>query len=319
MLAPARLSDQTLDDLKATLKQHFEPTRVVVAKRFRFYRRNQAAGETIAEFVAELRRLSTHCAFGAAQLEEALRDRLVCGLRSEAIQRKLLSVPELTFADALKTAQRMEAAEMNAQQLKGPDSDSASIHRLATRRRPPVSGSQEKKSCYRCGRKNHHHSVCPFKDAKCHFCGKLGHLATVCRAKKRAEQEKKKDSKHVRKENWLWVEEADVSPVSEEETLPVFQIGSGKSTHPISVTVTVNDQPLKMELDTGAAVSIISEQEQRKLYPLTSLHPTHTLLRTYTGATMPVAGEMTAQVEYGSQRCTLPLIVVAGNGPALLG
>ena len=131
----------------------------------------------------------------------------------------------------------MEAAESNAQQLKGPDSDSASIHRLATRRRPPVSGSQEKKSCYRCGRKNHHHSVCPFKDAKCHFCGKLGHLATVCRAKKRAEQEKKKDSKHVRKENWLWVEEADVSPVSEEETLPVFQIGSGKSTHPISVTV----------------------------------------------------------------------------------
>ena len=241
MLAPARLSDQTLDDLKATLKQHFEPTRVVVAERFHFYRRNQAAGETIAEFVAELRRLSTHCAFGAAQLEEALRDRLVCGLRSEAIQRKLLSVPELTFADALKTAQGMEAAEMNAQQLKGPDSDSASIHRLATRRRPPVSGSQEKKSCYRCGRKNHHHSVCPFKDAKCHFCGKLGHLATVCWAKKRAEQEKKKDSKHVRKENWLRVEEADVSPVSEEETLPVFQIGSGKSTHPISVTVTVND------------------------------------------------------------------------------
>ena len=74
-----------------------------------------------------------------------------------------------------------------------------------------------------------------------------------------------------------------------------------------------------MELDTGVAVSIFIEQEQCKLFSLTSLHPTHTLLRTYTGAAMPVAGEMTAQVEYGSQRCTLPLIVVAGNGPALLG
>ena len=71
---------------------------------------------------------STHCTFGAAQLEEALRDRLVCGLCNEAIQRKLLSVPELTFANALKTAQGMEAAELNAQQLKGPDS--VSIHLL---------------------------------------------------------------------------------------------------------------------------------------------------------------------------------------------
>ena len=58
---------------------------------------------------------STHCAFGAAQLEEALRDCLVCGLCNEAIQRKLLSVPELTLADALKTAQGMEVAELNAQ------------------------------------------------------------------------------------------------------------------------------------------------------------------------------------------------------------
>ena len=76
-----------------------------------------------------------------------------------------------------------------------------------------------------------------------------------------------------------------------------------------------------MELDTGAAISIISEREQRKLYPLTSLHPTHTHTHTllcYPGAAMPVAGDMTAQVEYGSQRCTLPLILVASNGPAML-
>ena len=57
LLAPARLSDQTLDNLKATLKQHFEPTRVVVAERFHFYHCNQAAGKTIADFVAELCRL----------------------------------------------------------------------------------------------------------------------------------------------------------------------------------------------------------------------------------------------------------------------
>ncbi len=37
---------------------------VVIAERFRFYRRDQAAEGTIAEFVAALRNLATHCDFG---------------------------------------------------------------------------------------------------------------------------------------------------------------------------------------------------------------------------------------------------------------
>ena len=47
------------------------------------------AGGSVAQFVAELRRLATRCDFGE-YLTEALRDRLVCGLSSEPAQRKLL-------------------------------------------------------------------------------------------------------------------------------------------------------------------------------------------------------------------------------------
>jgi len=90
----------------------------VVEERFHFHRRSQAVGENIAEYVAELRRLSTDCQFGA-YLEEALRDRLVCGICSEAIQRRLLTQSELTFDEALKIAQGMEAADLNVQQVKG--------------------------------------------------------------------------------------------------------------------------------------------------------------------------------------------------------
>ena len=67
-------------------------------ERFLFYRQNQARGESIAEFVAELRKLSTHCNFKDNQLEEALRDRLVCGLQSVATQQHLLTEAILTFA-----------------------------------------------------------------------------------------------------------------------------------------------------------------------------------------------------------------------------
>ncbi len=65
LLAPAKLSEVPLDSLKAALKSHYEPKKVVVAERFHFHRRSQAPGESIADYVAELRRLTTHCAFRA--------------------------------------------------------------------------------------------------------------------------------------------------------------------------------------------------------------------------------------------------------------
>ena len=81
LVAPAAPKDKTLEELKASLTNHFKPKTLVIAERFRFYRRTQIVGESVAEFVlAALRKLSIHCKFGDF-LDEALRDRLVCGLR----------------------------------------------------------------------------------------------------------------------------------------------------------------------------------------------------------------------------------------------
>ena len=47
-----------------------------------------------------------------------MRDRLVCGLRDEDTQKRLLSEEDLTFARATEIAQCREAAQLNIQQLK---------------------------------------------------------------------------------------------------------------------------------------------------------------------------------------------------------
>ena len=60
--------------------------------------------ETIAEFLAELHKLATHCQFGE-QLNEALGDCLVCGLRTSAIQKRLLSEADLDLPRALRISQ----------------------------------------------------------------------------------------------------------------------------------------------------------------------------------------------------------------------
>ena len=48
----------------------------------------------MAQYLAELRRLTEYCEFGG-YLNKALRDRLVCGLKSKSIQKKLLTEVEL--------------------------------------------------------------------------------------------------------------------------------------------------------------------------------------------------------------------------------
>ena len=118
LLAPAKPNTKTFAQLKEALKQHYDPKPLVIAERFYFHRRCQQAGESIAEYIAELRRLATNCEFGE-NLEQALRDRLVCGLKHEPTQKRLLTEASLTLAKAIEIAQSTESAERNALQLKG--------------------------------------------------------------------------------------------------------------------------------------------------------------------------------------------------------
>lgn len=53
-------------------------------------------------------------------MDEALRDRFVCGLQSEAKQKRLLT--ETRLNEAAEIAQLIETVTKNAQQLKGTES-----------------------------------------------------------------------------------------------------------------------------------------------------------------------------------------------------
>ena len=73
-----------------------------------------------------------------------------------------------------------------------------------------------------------------------------------------------------------------------------------------------------MEVDTGAAVTIISEGVKDRLFPQATLQKSSLKLKTYTGENMSVLGEMPAEVHYGNQHCSLKLTVVAGEAPVYL-
>ena len=58
LIAPAELKTKSFDELTAALTQHFAPAPLAIAERYRFHMQNQAPGETVAIYVAELGRMA---------------------------------------------------------------------------------------------------------------------------------------------------------------------------------------------------------------------------------------------------------------------
>ena len=68
-----------------------------------------------------------------------------------------------------------------------------------------------------------------------------------------------------------------------------------------------------MEVDTGAAVSIIAEETYRKYFKCKARTKTEIQLNSYTSE-IKVLGSMEVNVQYNGQQAKLPLIVVKGSG-----
>ena len=85
------------------------------------------------------------------------------------------------------------------------------------------------------------------------------------------------------------------------------------------VVLEIEGQTLEIEVDTGAAVSVINQEVYRKKFGHITMTESDRLLKSYSGHQLETAGEIEVTVTYGDITKKLPLVVVQGNGPALLG
>ena len=101
----------------------------------------------------------------------------------------------------------------------------------------------------------------------------------------------------------------------------LFTLGS-KQPSPYKVQLSVGGQALEMEVDTGASLSVIREGTYKNLVSENRAPPLEKsgiVLRTYTGKEVKPEGVCTVDVDYEGGKYSLPLLVVSGEGPALLG
>ena len=132
----------------------------------------------------------------------------------------------------------------------------------------------------------------------------------------------KRSKLHSRSQRTKYIEEIEDKSgnqsLAPNQDLALFNVGA-EARQPIKVEVRIGDTLLIMEVDTGAAVSIISQQEYKSKFSQYKLHESDVILKTYTSEMMNVVGEITVHVNYQDQEVEMDLVVVEGAGPALLG
>ena len=158
-------------------------------------------------------------------------------------------------------------------------------------------------------------------ERQCHACGKIGHLAKVCRSSHPSQTAKPTNPKgkgttdKLRRQNWIDSNTEETEPFLDDA---IFKV-QGHSTRPITVTLELNGKSIVMEVDTGAAVSLMSVATQQKLFPDAQLQETTLKLHTYSAEPLSVIGTMEVQVRYANYVGTHTLFIVSGNGPTLFG
>ncbi|KAK0139329.1 hypothetical protein N1851_024035 [Merluccius polli] len=338
LLSPNKPGEKSYEDLTALLQSHYNPKPSEIVQRFKFNSRVRATTETVTEYVAVLRELAQHCNYGD-KLKEMLRDRLVCGVADDRMQRRLLAEPELTFERALKVALAMETAtrdvrDLQLKTLDGTVSKAAPqllVHNVESNHKGQ--GKATPLTCYRCGGE-HMAKDCRFINEKCHACGKKGHVKRVCKSSPSAGHQLRGEGKHKqfgksfrndKKQSAHHISEFPESVTSDEgEVFTIYKLTEPKITKvdPITAQLNLNKNIVTFEVDTGCSVTILSKTEYAKLQTAggtQELQDCSVTLKTYTGEKVPTLGAADVTVRYKGQVKQLPVVVVAGPGPNLLG
>ena len=87
----------------------------------------------------------------------------------------------------------------------------------------------------------------------------------------------------------------------------------------IWVTPEVQGRMIKMELDTGSAVSVLPYKQYKERFGHVKLAKSGITLKTYTGEKITPKGEMKCNAKFKGQEKELTLQVVETPGPALFG
>jgi RNase H-like domain found in reverse transcriptase/Reverse transcriptase (RNA-dependent DNA polymerase)/Integrase zinc binding domain/Integrase core domain len=325
------------------LNGHFGQSTSTFFNRAEFTRCQQRPGQSVTEYVAQLREIAARCEFPAEQLGERVRDQFVAWCSNDKIRERLLQESTTKSLDALLTlAITVERAAVEAPALTAtPSPLETPVNRIGKQggvnrydRKPPRSFQPSSTTaCGNCGQTGHiaKSDVCPARGRTCKACGKLGHYAGLCRSSasrgqttvsQRRPAHQPGHRQYAATNHVLEDEESDYSE-TETDTIGSVCISTVQSTAPGTfklVHCVISGSPINLVLDLGAKVSILSQSfydtQLRKIAPLRQSNVT---LRSYTGQSIAYLGCITASVQLPGRPTIDATFFVTRRGQSVMG
>lgn len=338
--------DKKLTEVLKRFEEYFLPKKNLSYERFKFFTRRQITGESIEQFVTDLKNKAQNCEFG--ELKNGLvKDLLTCGLQDISLREKLLQKDALSLDDAVKLCISVEKTREQSSQMSVINNNVVSvpveaIHKAYNKqsgsdnraRRNQVlrdrssfntgnrqvnaavtgkqSGNLQRQkqgrnfSCYRCG-KSHLKSNCPAYGKKCGRCGLLNHFAKMCQ-NKNIHTVCTNNSESSQQENGFLL----VDSILDE------YLSDSKSWN---VSLLVNDRVfIDFKLDTGAMANCLSINDFSKLkISIKNLTKCNVKLTSYSNNRLPVLGKFNLKCQYKNKTCLLQFYVINSNTRSLLG
>ena len=191
----------------------------------------------------------------------------------------------LTFKRTFEVAQAIETTERDTEDLVVAQEHNP-VHRVQS---VPGKVVKRQTNCYRCKGK-HDPATCKFKTAKCHSCGKIEHILKACTTPQ-PESGRPSKAQHV-----VQTEICQTSqPPPPDEHSKTYTLFPLQSQHhpPITIAPNIDGHMVSMELDTGAAISVINESTYKTILPQRpALEKSYVKLHNYSGEQLTILGRV---------------------------
>lgn len=248
---------ENIELIKTRFTEYFTPRSNLTYERYLFNSMHQEGGENFDNFTTRLKTQIKKCEFGELS-DSLLVDKIIIGISSEDVRKKLLAEDDLTLA---KTTRICKINEQTIQQLDNM-STKKSVELIRTKRdqkgqkgKQSASGTSadEEFDCRRCGTK-HQRMKCPAFKKKCEKCGIPGHLSSCCRTRQH-----KKKVHSVDPESEEEIEELRLNEITEDDSIEKFvlDVKPAASNDNWYETININNRDICFKLDTGAQCNVL--------------------------------------------------------------
>ena len=231
----------------------------------------QKDNETITQYVTRLREAAKRCTFHDSKRE--IKDQVVFNCISDKLRRECLR-KDYDLDKLLEVATAYERAESQAVEIENEGRKvRLDVHKVAKpgkySNKSRVIEKAKVLKCFSCDEVWPHKGgkkACPAYDHTCKICHQSNHFEKICKNKNKVmfRQLEKNESSEESDDNYVYSIKSFQS-VHENKTFTDKEILINSVTTSTSVNLKVHGVYMKFQIDSGAAVNIISEKDFGKL------------------------------------------------------